>query len=171
MPPRSRLVLLDLDVDEGRAKDAEAPARDALAVLQRLKVSDGEASARGLLARILFSLGRGAEAKAEAGRSVALAVKSENRALRFSLEIAAARIAGFLGDADRKSSADSLRRLQTEAARAGILPLVFEARLALGEIEVRSSRTAGQDHLRLLQKDAALKGFTRIASRAAAAAR
>ncbi len=167
----SRLALLSLDVDEGRAKDAEAPAREALAVFRRLRSSDGEASACALLARIALALGRNAEAKDAVGQSRTLAAKSENRGLQLALEIACARVLSSLGEADRRTSVESLRRVETDAARAGVLPLVFESRLALGEIEVRSSRAAGQEHLLQLRKEAELKGFGWVAARAAVFAR
>jgi tetratricopeptide (TPR) repeat protein/TolB-like protein len=167
----SRLALLGLDVDQGHAKEAEAQARDGLAVLRRLKSSDGEASAHALLARIAAAQGRTAETRSEAEQARILAAKSENRGLRFALEIACARVVGSLGETDRRGSVESLRRVQTEAARAGLLPLAFEARLALGELEVRSSRAAGQAQLRQLQKEAEGKGFGWVASRAAASAR
>ena len=165
------LALLTLDVDEGRAQAAEAPARDALAVFQRFQATDGEASAHALLARVAAALGHGAEAGREAAQARTLAAKSQNRNHRLGVEITCARALGALADGDRPAAVESLRRAQAEAARGGVLPLVFEARLALGEIEARASPATARTHLRQLQKDAAAKGFVRVADRAAAAAR
>ncbi len=61
--------------------------------------------------------------------------------------------------------------MQSDASRMGIVPLVFEARVALGEIKIRTSPAAARVQLRELQKEAELKGFKAIAQRAAAAAR
>ena len=166
-----RLALLALDVDEGHAQVSEAPIREALEVFRRLRSPDGEANARALLARIAAAQGRLPEARSETDRARTLAIKSENRGHRLAVEIACARVLGTLGEQERALAIESLRRAQIDATRAGMLPLIFEARLALGEIEVRSSRAAAQGLLKQLQKDATLKGFGWVASRAAAAAR
>jgi eukaryotic-like serine/threonine-protein kinase len=167
----ARLSLLDLDVDEGRAKDAEIPAREALAIFQRLRSTDGEASARVLLARIEAALGRFVTARDEAGQARALAAKSENRNHRLSVEIECARILGTLGAEERTASLESLRKAQAEATAAGLVPLVFEARLAQGEIEARWSPAEAKVLLQQLQREAESKGFRRVAALAVAAMR
>ena len=123
------------------------------------------------MARIAAALERTAEAKSEAEQARTLATKSENRGLRLSVEIACARVLGTLGETERTLSVEVLRHAEADAARAGMLPLIFEAGLALGEIEIRSSRAAARERLQQLQKEATLKGFGWVASRAAYAAR
>jgi len=167
----ARLALLDLDVDAGKVKEAEPSVRQVLEVVRRLKSPAGEANARALLARIAVAQGRAAEAKSEAEQARTLAIKSEDRSVRLRLEIACARVFGTLGEKERALAVASLRHAQDDATRAGMLPLLFEARLALAEIEVRSSRAVAQKHLRQLQNEAKIKGFAWVASRAAAAAR
>jgi hypothetical protein len=57
-----------------------------------------------------------------------------------------------------------------EARRVGFFDLQLEARLALGEIEVASGRTAtGVRRLRELEKEANQQGFLLIAHKASAA--
>ncbi len=164
-----RAAILDLDIDSGRAMEAEAPARDVLGVFRKLKSAGGEADAHVLLARIAAALGRSAEARSEADAARALAAKEENREHRFAIEIACARIAGLLSEKDRTPAEESLRRIQSGATRAGLVPLVFEARLALCEIEARWAPAQSKDRLRQLQKDAQAKAFGRVAARAALA--
>ena len=56
-----------------------------------------------------------------------------------------------------------------EAARFHLAGAELEARLALGEIEVKSGHTAsGQARLLALEKDAGAKGFLLVARKAAA---
>jgi tetratricopeptide (TPR) repeat protein len=166
-----RLVLLGLDVDEGRAAEAESPAREALAVFQRLGSTDGEASARALLARIEAALGRPDAARDEAGRACALGMKSENRGHRLSVEIECARVLGMNVREERAAALDALRKAQAEAERMGLLPHLFEVRLAQGEIEARWSPAEAKALLEELERDARAKGFKRVAALAASAAR
>ena len=167
----ARLAVLDLDVSEGRAKEAEAPARDALAVFLRLGSADGEAVARVTLARIAAALGRSTEAADEAERARGLAAKSQNRTHRLLVEIESAHVLGSLDDRDPAASIETLKLAEAEAVRSGVQSLIFEARLALGEIEARASRPGAKSRLLELRKEAESKGFGRVAALAAAAAR
>jgi eukaryotic-like serine/threonine-protein kinase len=167
----ARLALLELDLEEGKAKEVEAPARHVLDVVRKAKSPAGEANARLLLARILAAQGRAADAKREVEQARTLAMKGEDRSVRLRQEIACARMLGIVSDADRSLAIELLRNAQAEADKNAMVPLAFEARLALGEIEVRSSPAAAKTRLRELQREAELKGFKRIAQRAAVATR
>jgi len=166
----ARLLVLELDVDEDRAGDAESQARDALATLQRLEWTDGEASAHALLARIEAALGRFDKASVEAGRALALAAKSQNRIHRLSVTIECARLTGTL-KSERTASLESLGKARAEAESAGSAPLLFEARLAQAEIEARRAPAEARTLLLQLKNDAEAKGFKRIAALAEAALR
>ena len=66
----------------------------------------------------------------------------------------------------------ALETVLAEAEKIGYAPGRFEARLALGEIEMKSGKTAaGRARLEQLEKDATAKGFLLIARKAAAAAK
>jgi eukaryotic-like serine/threonine-protein kinase len=164
-----RLSLVDLDVDEGRAHDAEGAARGALEVFRRLKSPDGEARARSVLARIAAAGGKPLDAKTEAAQAQTLAAKSANREMRLAVDIACARVLGGLDTGDRAAAIEVLRRAQAEAVKTNLVPLVFESRLALGEIELRSSPASAKAELRAVQREAEAQGFKRIALRAASA--
>jgi tetratricopeptide (TPR) repeat protein len=166
----ARLAVLELDVDEGRATDAESPAREAVAVFRRLGSGGAEAAAHALLARIEAALGRFPAAADEAGQGLALAAKSQNRNHRLSVEIECARVLGVLGEKERAASLTALQKALAEAEEAGLVPLLFEARLARGEIEARRSPTEAKALLLELKKDAESKGFLRVAGLAGAAA-
>ena len=164
-----RLAILGLDVDEGRAGAAEPEARDLLATFRRLESTDGEASARILLARIEAVLGRFDVTRDEARQASALAAKSQNRSFRLSLTIEGARLLGTTREEERTASLESLAKAQAEAA--GMIPLLFEARLAQAEIEARWAPAQGRPLLLQLKKDAESQGFKGVAARAEAALR
>ena len=86
------------------------------------------------------------------------------------MEIECARILGVLGEKERAASLTVLQKARAEAEEAGLVPLLFEARLAQGEIEVRRSPVEAKALLLELKKDAEAKGFKRVAGLAAAAA-
>jgi len=75
--------------------------------------------------------------------------------------------------ADSGASADALRDLReasTEAKKIGFLEGDFQARLALGEIEMHSGQVAAaRTQLLTLQQDARAKNFSLLAQKAAAA--
>jgi hypothetical protein len=57
-----------------------------------------------------------------------------------------------------------------DAAKQNLTGIQLEARLAQGEVEMKSGdRTNGRSHLAALKKDATAKGFLLIALKAAAA--
>lgn len=167
----AQLALLELDLGEGKARQVDASARQLLDAVLKQKSPVREANVRLLLARSAAAQDRAADAKREAERARMLAIKGQDRSVRLRQDIAFARVLGALGDADRTLAIEVLTHAQSDASRMGIVPLVFEARVALGEIQIRTSPAAARVQLRELQKEAELKGFKAIAQRAAAAAR
>lgn len=64
----------------------------------------------------------------------------------------------------------SLPAIQAEARNAGLVQSEFEARLALGEIQMRAGHTdSGRSTLQSLARDAKSRGFPLIAANALAA--
>ncbi len=73
--------------------------------------------------------------------------------------------------APSRETAKNLQITLAESTKLGFVPYQFEARLALGEMEMRFGKTpAGRARLRALEKDATAKGFFLIARKAHAAA-
>jgi hypothetical protein len=107
-------------------------------------------------------------AKLAIDRALALAQSSHSRDIQLSARIVAARIR-----ADSGSSVEAIRDLReasAEAQKVGFLEGNFQARLALGEIEMHSGQTAaGRTHLAALEQDAKTKTFDLVAEKAAAA--
>jgi DNA-binding winged helix-turn-helix (wHTH) protein/tetratricopeptide (TPR) repeat protein len=167
---QTRAALAALDLDEGRPAQAEQSLRGALAVFRSEKMTDDELQAAFLLARCLLKQGKPEEGRMALRESREAATRSENPAARLLFDIAAAlaKAAGTSSDFSARHSARS--ELLAAAGRAtslGLLPLAYEARLALGEIEMRDDRVPGEHTLAALETDAHGRGFELIARKAA----
>ena len=152
--------------EEGKLAESDASIREAVEEFRTQKMADDEVSARAMLARVLIAEGRRADAKEEVDSARRLAVRSQNRDALLALTIAAASVLsaeGHPGEA-REVLAAKLKDTRNRAR----LDLRYEARLAMGEIEMSSGRTTtGSTRLNALEKDATAKGFLLIARRAA----
>jgi len=165
---QTKLALADLAIEEGRPAEAETPCRQAIEELHSEKAADDLISAHTVLARALLAMGKAPQAKTESDIANALAAKSQNFGVRQQLSIVAARIrAAFQNPSE---AAMTLHVALTDSKKHGFVPYEFESRLALGEIERKSGKTAsGSARLAALQRDATAKGFLLIARKAAAA--
>jgi hypothetical protein len=129
--------------------------------------SGGEGAAAGMLARSFLAQNNVAQAIAAAHQAEAAAAKSHDQMNILDVAIVAARAEA----ADGKVSASQtrLKQLLAQAVKTGNVQSQFDARLALGEIEIHSQeRSDGKTTLSSLQKDATAKGFLLIAKKAAA---
>ena len=74
------------------------------------------------------------------------------------------------GGGDASGARRSLEGAIARARETGLVAFALEASLALGEIERKSgAAAAGRERLESVEKDAAARGFLRIARRAATA--
>ena len=164
----SLLALADLALEEEHPTDAETAVRTALEEFQAEKLRDDEIIARTLLARALLMQHKDAEAAREIDLAADLARGSPTREVRMSYAITAARVRGARGGV--AEAVKSLEGTLAEARRYGYLGYQLEARLGLGEMEIKSGRTAtGRSQLGALEKDANANGFLLIARKAAKA--
>jgi serine/threonine protein kinase/tetratricopeptide (TPR) repeat protein len=163
----SRLALGIVSIEEGHPADAETPAREIRDQANAGKEPLVEITAETVLARALLALGKPAEAGVEINKAEQLTRSSVDRLQQIDVGIISARIRSAI-----KASADQTRRLAALVAQAkkyGCTACEFEARLALGELELRSGHTpSGRAHLAQLEKDSAAKGFLLIAGKARA---
>lgn len=160
----SRLQLAQINLDQGQASAAESLARAAGAVFDKHRVADSGAMAQATLGRALAAQGKGAAAEAASTRALALAEQGGDRQGRFQALLAAASAQLALGK--RTEAARFLGTLLAEAGRDGYVPYVLEARLRLGELELRGGGKAGRGDLMRLQSEARGKGFLLIARQA-----
>jgi tetratricopeptide (TPR) repeat protein/TolB-like protein len=164
----SHIGLAELAIEEGNAADGEALARSAADESQRGKQVDNESLARLVLARALLAQRKLVEARTEIARCRSLLDKSENRQDRLALGITDARLSAEAGQ--RAAAIKAVEAVRGAAAKAGLAGVELEARLARGEIEMRSGNVgAGRARLETLQKDASARGFGLVARKSATA--
>ncbi len=162
--------IADLDNAEGNYAGAYALATKSAAEAHREKASDLEAETLSILAQASLGLNKISEAQSAIARAGALAKKSQERHAIAGVQIAQAQVAAATGKSEEAEK--NLEAVVADMTRLGLVSIQFEARLALGKVQIKSPKTAaeGQETLAALEKDAAAKGFVFIARRAHAAA-
>ncbi|MCP4664110.1 MAG: tetratricopeptide repeat protein [bacterium] len=162
----TRLARATLAIEEGRPQEGEAPARRAAERFRSAGRDDDEAWAHAVLARSLLEQGKIEEARKAIARS--LGISCQSLRMRLTVNLGAARVRAASGDS--AGALASLEGVLAEALDAGVVPIQFEARLALGEIELaRGESRAGRARLSALASEAEDLGFGLIARRAGAA--
>jgi DNA-binding winged helix-turn-helix (wHTH) protein/tetratricopeptide (TPR) repeat protein len=165
----SRLDLAALSLEEGGSPaEAEASARQAIEVFHRGRATNDEADAIALLARSLFAEGKSDQALKAIEQALAVSEKAEPN-IRLSVAVTVARIrAASLHNGSLTPVLDALIGTLAKARKLGYFGIELEARLALGEIEVKSGvRTRGRAELQTVERDASQKGFVLLARKAA----
>lgn len=160
----SLLALAQLSIEQGHAADAEQPAKQVLHQAQMEKATGNEINARAVLARSLLEQGKAAEAEKEIRAAETAVATSEARLLANGVAITAGRVHAANGKAGEASR--SLEGALAEAARLACGRCLLEARLALGEVEMKQGKKTAREHLATLEKDATAKGFLLIARKA-----
>jgi hypothetical protein len=136
----SQTQLATIALEEGHDEEAEGLIRTAATEFEKERLSDNQAAAQALLTLILLRQGRVADAQKTAQQAITLSRRSGNRQARFDAELANARALAASG-----RGAAGLNRVEpvlAEAKKYGYLNYEYQARLALGEIEMKLRRTA-----------------------------
>jgi tetratricopeptide (TPR) repeat protein len=155
---QSRVDLARAALAEKDFAQVQALAGAAAAELEKQKIPDDQAAALAVLARGLTAAGRTAEAEKALAKARPLAARSQNDGVRREVLLASARVRAARGDA--AGAARSLAEAAARAREKGLMAFVLEARLLEAEILAAASRLAD------VEKDAAAKGFRRIAREA-----
>lgn len=156
-------------IDEGDPATAEALCREAREEYRKEESRDEEVEADAFLVLALLGQKKVAEAEKEVESARELMRKSQSFWERTGFSIAAARTA--IASGHMAEARESLEATLADAKKKNCPSYEFEARLALGELELRSGKiAAGHTHLAALEKEATEKGFLLIARRAHAAA-
>lgn len=166
---RSQLNLADLSVDQGRPAEAVPIATRVAQEFEGENAIRDQSLANAVLARALLAEGKTSDAQAAIDRSLALGSKYHDRGVELLVAIAAASTRASLGSQMEKARAvERLQQTISESTRLGFLNYTFEGRLALGELEIASgNRAVATTQLKVLQKDAAERGWNRVANAAA----
>ncbi|HEX4164692.1 MAG TPA: protein kinase [Bryobacteraceae bacterium] len=153
--------LADLSISEGKMQVGEQLARAAVLEFNKQKDLENEAVASTFLTRALLGQGKLSEAQNTNHRARSIIPRNATHPSRFLVGVASARVQAMAG-ASREARQEVQTVIET-ARRFGYLGYEFEARLALGEIEIKAGeRTAAAVILNELERDAALKGFSLI---------
>ncbi|HTE89463.1 MAG TPA: protein kinase [Terriglobales bacterium] len=161
-------LLAEVALEAGRWAEAESLARKAADGLTELGSADEEPYALGILARALLRQGKVTEAQESIAKEQALSRNSQDVGIQMEVGTSAARVQAASGKPE--AAVASLNALIARATKLGCVSCTFEARLALGEIELESGRpTPGRTPLRTLEREAKSRGFILTAQRAAAA--
>ncbi len=158
------LALARLTLEDGHPEAALEAARRAETDFHTQNQADYEAAAHTLAARCLLQSGKLTEAKAEIQQAQKM-VKTDDHVAHLPAAIASARIA--MASGNLPTAREILDEALSEATKANLLFFQYDARLALGELEIESGKvSAGRTRLTTLEKDAEGKGFLLIARKA-----
>jgi len=164
----SRLALARVSQEEGQFLQAESEAREDVRRFENVHDTEQEALAYSVLAGALRAQRKMADAHDAIGHATELLPKGGDPSIRLSVEIEAARVLAASESPGALAAAkEDLQRAATEATKLGLTGMQFQARLALGEIEMKIGDTgAGRALLSTLERDANDRGFLLIARRA-----
>lgn len=160
---RDRLVLAQVAYQEGRFEAAERTAEAARSELHAQRAVGDEARALLLIGRCRLARGSLAEARqalADARRRVEA---SEDLSLRAEAALADALL---LAAREPSAALPAFRQALAEAEATGRVPLVLEARLALGKAEQAAGLASGEERLAAVASEAESLGFAGLAARA-----
>lgn len=177
-----RLLLAAIALAEGRLEEAESLYHEQIRVSPEQQLVRFEVEALAGLAQIELKRLAEASTGADSARAAAATYTARITEALPGLEdlwrqllgqIAVERTRALLGDSGaQKAAMARIRSLRAEAERRGLQPVVFEAELALGEIEAAGpDQAAGRSRLLRLKTQAETRGFGDVARRAELAAR
>jgi hypothetical protein len=126
--------------------------------------TDSEVFSEAALARNLLGAGNLPEAQSAAERAMALSRQGEAPSPRFEATLADSRIKAKVGK--WAQAREELQSMLASARKSGFRSYEFEARLALGEIELWSGSASAIAHLTALERDARAQGLLLVANQA-----
>jgi tetratricopeptide (TPR) repeat protein len=165
----SQVALASLDIEEGRAVQAESLIRGALPEFEKEKRDPDASGAYTLLSRSLLMQGRTEEARKAAQQAVERSLTSSDPSLTLPAQIQQARVEIASSKDENASSASALRHLNSviaSAKRLGYYHIETEARLALGQMELRINSSLGQKQLKALATETRTRGYELVARHA-----
>jgi DNA-binding winged helix-turn-helix (wHTH) protein/tetratricopeptide (TPR) repeat protein len=165
----SQTALGALDIEEGRIEQAGSLIRAALAEFEKEKSDPDSSTAYVLLSRALLMQGELDEARKAAQRGADLSLTSSDPALRLTAQIQQARVDMASSKDEKADSASAFRRLNSviaTAKRLGYYDLESEARLALGQLELKIDSSLGHKQLKALAAETRNRGYELVARNA-----
>jgi DNA-binding winged helix-turn-helix (wHTH) protein/tetratricopeptide (TPR) repeat protein len=169
----SRLALASISVEEGNPSDADIVIPEVTKEFQKEGLRDDEIAGYIVLARSLLARRDFSRARESIHHALSLSTKTQNPSVRLAVAVAAARVNAAAGGTSSngtqaEDNLKSVRAALQESTNLGLVPLQFEARLALCEIARQSGQSKGTDaELVALEKAARARGFGLVANKAA----
>jgi serine/threonine protein kinase/Tfp pilus assembly protein PilF len=163
----SLIQAAEIALEQGKAADSEKLAQDALHIIDASSPPARGAEANSILALVLLAENKQPEARSAAEQALSFAGKAADRDPKYGAALAATRVemaAERFAEARKK-----LAPVLAQPSKAVSVPYLLEARLAQGEIELKSGQAAaGRAQLAALEKQAREKNFLLIARKTAA---
>jgi len=164
----SMLDFARVSIEEGRIGEAQSTLTKVANEIHGQKNSDREAYARAILAHALLAQGDIAGAKKQVALAKTQTAKSQHRGIGVQIDIVAAKVLAAGGKNNAAAAIASLNSVILQTAKYGFVGYGLEARLTLAEVQLKAAQSApARAQLDALQRDAAVKGFTLIARKAA----
>jgi tetratricopeptide (TPR) repeat protein len=160
-------------IEGERFADARSLAQQASDLARRDLQPDSEAEAAIITALAWLGEKRLDEAQRTLAQAAPRITQTEDRLLRLSADVVMARLAAAVDEPARRAGARTrLEQVVREASQIGAVGIEFDARLALGTIQMQMQDVAaGRATLAALERDATSRSFLRVARNAAAARR
>ncbi len=166
----SRVWLAMLARENGRFAEGQKLAEDAAAEFAAEKDAHSEAAARLVLADIFLLNGNADSARAQIVNAQKLTDSAGDRSLASSISLMQAKIDTHTGGAEKVIP--GLQALEKDARKSGSLSDALDARVALGEAQLKAGRTAeGRKTLASAAQEAKSKGLGLIEKKALAASK
>lgn len=163
----SQVELADLAIAAGHPQEADPLLRSAIGEFDKEKNDPGSSSANALLSRVLLMEGNLDEARRAAQRALELSQTSADPALRLPAEIQQARIEmASTASASSTGASQQLQAVISSAKRLGYYDIECEARLALGELEMKTNASLAHRQLTALASEAHSRGLELLAHQA-----
>jgi DNA-binding winged helix-turn-helix (wHTH) protein/tetratricopeptide (TPR) repeat protein/TolB-like protein len=168
----SQLELAGLAFEEGQASQAEPLLRAAIVEFEKEKGDPDTTNAYNLLSRMLQAQGKLEDARKAIQHAAQVGRKSSDPALTLPIAIQTARLemaaagqdaAGHLALATARQQ---LRSTIATAKKLGYYLIECEARLALGEAELKPNPTSGRSQLETLEKETHERGLELLSRKA-----
>jgi len=167
----TQVELANLALDEEHPEKAEPLLRSAIAEFEKEKSDPAASNAYTLLSRALLMQGKLDESRKAVQRAIDLSKTSSDPALRFPAEIQAARVEISGTDPRAITSArQGVRSLIANAKKLGYFNFECEARLILGELDLKSNPVFGRAELAALATETRNHGMEFVAHQAEQAA-
>jgi DNA-binding winged helix-turn-helix (wHTH) protein/tetratricopeptide (TPR) repeat protein len=168
----SQVELAGLALEEGQANQAEPLLRAAIVEFEKEKGDPDTTNGYTLLSRILQTQGKLEDARKAIRHAAQLGRKSHDPALTSPIAIQTARLetaaagqdaAGHLALATARQQ---LRSTIATAKKLGYYQIECEARLALGEAELKANPSSGRSQLETLEKETHERGLELLSRKA-----